>query len=109
MSQVEIGAMVASLTLQLVLHVGDDVVFFGMDGHDAAVLAHLLENLPQVSHGDAGVKGREDLEAGDSGLDGLTDLAEGDGWNGPGEDVVEGVVGVGVAAGKRRALRRSVP
>ena len=96
--QVQVGAVVAALPLQLVLHVGYDVVFLGVDGHDAAVLADFLEDFPQVARGDAGVEGGENLEAGDAGLDGLANLAQGDGRDGPGQDVVEGVVDEGMAA-----------
>ena len=81
----------------LFLHVGYDVVLFGVDGHDAAVPAHLLEYLPQVPHGHPGVERRENLEAGDPRLDCFANLAHGAGRNGPGQDVVEGVVDVGMA------------
>ena len=96
--QVQVGPVVAALAFQLLLHVGDDVVLFGVNGHDAAVFADLLEDLPQVPHRDAGVEGGEDLEARDAGLDRLADFAHGAGRDGAGQDVVEGVVGVGVAA-----------
>ena len=91
-----LGPVVAALAFQLRLHVGDDVVLLGVDGHDAAVLADLLEDLPQMAHGNAGVEGGKDLEAGDAGLDGLADLAHSAGRDGSRQDVMEGVVGVGV-------------
>ena len=96
MGQVQVGTVVPALPLQLVLHVGYDVVLFGVDRHDAAVLAHFLENLPQVPHGDASVEGRENLEAGHARLNRLANLPHGAGRDCPGENVVEGVVGVGV-------------
>ena len=98
MGQVQVGTVVAALTLQLFLHVGDDVVLLGVHGHDAAVLADLLEDLPQVPHGNPGVEGGEDFEAGHAGLDGLANLAHGTGRDGAGQDVVEGMVNVGMTA-----------
>ena len=94
--QVQVGAVVAALPFQLVLHVGDDVVLFGVHRHYAAVLPHLLEYLPKVAHGHTGVEGGEYLEAGDARLDCLTNLPQSNRRNGPGEDVVEGVISIGV-------------
>ena len=61
------------------------------------MLPDFLEDLPQVAHGNSGVEGCENLEAGHTGLDRLANLAESHRRYGPGQDVVEGVVGVRVA------------
>ena len=95
--QVQVGPVIAAFSLQLVLHEGYDVVLFSVHRHYAAVFANLLENLPQVSHGDPGVEGGENLEAGDPGLYRFANLAHGTGRYGPGQDVVKGVIDVGMA------------
>ena len=95
--QVEVGAVGTAFPLQLLFHVGYDVVLFRVDRHDPAALRHLLEYLPEVPGRAAGMERREYLEARDPGLYGLGDLADGAGRHRSGENVVEGVVGIGVS------------
>ena len=99
MDEVEVVALGPALALQLLRHVGDDVVLLGVHGHDAAAPGHLLEDGPEVAVGHPdGPERREDLEAGGAVLDGLADLADGLGRDLAGQDVVEGEVRVRVPA-----------
>ena len=68
-----------------------------MHGHDAAVLGDLGKDVRQLAVGHPnGMKGGEDLEAGHALLHGLADLADGLRRHLAGQNIVEGIVGVGV-------------
>ena len=96
--QMQVIALVPAFPLKLLFHVGDDVVVFGVYGHDAPVVRHLLENILQVAVGaPGGIEGGEYLEAGHPRLDSLADLADGFRGHCPGHDVVESEVGIGMA------------
>ena len=97
MDQVQVAAVVVALRDQFLFHVGDDVVFLGVDGHDAPVLGHLLKHGPQVAGGYLGEEGGEHFEAGQSRLDSLANLADRLRGNCPGQDVVEGEIDIRVA------------
>ena len=47
--EVEVVSLGPPLALELLRHVGDDVVLLRVHGHDAAVLRHLREDAPQVA------------------------------------------------------------
>ena len=98
MDKVQVVPLVAALADQLLFHVGHDVIVLGVDGHYAPVAGYLLEDFPEGAVGDPGsVECGEYLEAGHAGLDGLSDLADGSRGYSPGQDVMKGVVNVGVA------------
>ena len=95
--QMKIVTLVPAFPFKLLLHVGHDVVVFGMDGHDATMMRHLLEYLPQVTVGCAsGIEGGENLEAGDAVLNGLAYLPDGSRGSGPGQNEMESEIGVGM-------------
>ena len=95
--QMEIVTLVPAFPFKLLLHVGHNVVVFGMDGHDATVMRHLLKYLPQVTVGRAGgIKGGENLEAGDAVLNGLPYLPDRSWGSSPGQDEMESEIGVGM-------------
>ena len=95
-NQVEITAVVVAFRDQLVFHIGDDVVFLGMDGHDPAVLRHFLKHGPQMPGGYLGKECCEYLEAGQPRLDSFANLPDGLGRNRSGQDVMEGEVDIGM-------------
>src|SRR5262245_61165692 len=51
MDQMKVVTLIATFTLQLVDHVGHNLVILGVDGHHAAVLCDLLEDGPHVAVG----------------------------------------------------------
>jgi len=97
--EVEVVALRPPFALELLGHIGDDVVLLRVHRHDAAVLRHLREDAPEVAvrHADR-AEGRENLEARDPRLDRLADLADRLRRDLTRQDVVEREVGVGVAA-----------
>src|SRR4029453_3600244 len=95
--EVEVVAVSPPLALELLGHVGHDVVLLRVHGHDAAMLRHLREDAPEVPvrYADR-AEGREDLEARDARLDRLADLADRLRRDLARQDVVEREVRVGV-------------
>ena len=74
--QVKVMSLVPALPLQLLFHISNHVVVFGVDSHDAAVLRDLLEDGLKVTVGNTPAEGGEDLEAGLAGLYRFANLAD---------------------------------
>ncbi len=89
---------------ELLIHMLDDVVVLGVDGHDAVMRRHLLHDrrqLPHPHHARLGAVlrtdvGGEDFEAGETGLNRRPDLGDGRCRDVREQHDVIGVIGVGL-------------
>jgi len=110
-NKVEVVALRASLALERLSHVGDDVVLFRVHRHDAAVPRDLAKDAPQVTVRNTDrPEGREDLEARGAVLDRLADLPHRLRCGLARQNVVKGEVRIGMTAEDDLAGRfRSAP
>src|SRR5437879_3348472 len=92
-------ALIVAFTDELVGHVGDDVVLFGMHRHDASMLGHFCKHRPQVTIGHTEArKGRKNFKASNALLHCFANLAESRWGDTAGENVMEGKICIGMAA-----------
>src|SRR5581483_2572001 len=95
MHQMKVMALRASFAFEFLGHVADNLIFFRVHSHNAAVFRHFFKDAPQWTVGHPnGVESGEDLEACYPFLNRLADLADRFWGNVTSQNIMKGIVSV---------------